>query len=731
MASSQIPGKMLKNPYVHRGPIKEPGHFYGRVEETQDLLLHTAEGQSVSSVGPRRIGKTSLLLYLCRSAQAVEPGTGPRHLFVFLDCQRKPGAGKADIYQWMWGEISKGAWWDKARSASVQSGEEFEKAVGELCDAGFELTLLIDEFELMAENSQLSTDFFTLLRGLAVAYPVSYVTSSIKPLLALKYSDRYVLSSPFFNIFQPQHLGLLKPGEAREFIIKPVQVMEDFPAYTDAEICFLFEVAGYHPALLQVACYFLFEHRVKGGEWDAQAEQEVRQKYRDAVVDHFRYAWQQLTPGQRKAMVLICTGQVDEVGRQLWTQLERQCLIYERKPFSSVLREFVLQEGMPGGALEARTSPPVSVRVPPQGRMPEEERPFQKTLKGGRVNLSFMQPNFHTESDTLNWNRTLANLRDVLAGLYLTVQDSRRVVSDAGLNPAYIAFDAKAINNWFNILREAQNRNKVQAIIKVAYGDYPENEWLALAQQGDLAAVKGPDITEDVAWKGLEDADQLEKIIGTQSTLLPIRFLEAGLLNARSVARVIRADGASGSGFLTDDNLLITCHHVLPTEDSAREAVVQFNYQKTVDGLDAPVDEFKLAPYGAFATSPAEEGDWTAVRVEGEPGKRWDTLRLTHVDPQVGDHVNIVQHPGGGPKQIALYHNVVVFVGNNRLQYLTDTLPGSSGSPVFDGDWRVVALHHSGGWLREPGSKRMYFRNEGIHVNAILEGLIAEGLRSA
>ena len=331
----------------------------------------------------------------------------------------------------------------------------------------------------------------------------------------------------------------------------------------------------------------------------------------------------------------------------------------------------------------------------------------------------------------MNWNRTLANLWDVLAGLYPTVQDSRRVVSDAGLNPAYIAFDAKAINNWFDILKEAQNHNKVQAVIEVAYGDYPENEWLALARQGDLASVKGPDITEDVAWKGLEDADQLEKIISTQSTLLSIGFLEAGLLNARSVARVIRADGASGSGFLTDDILLITCHHVLPTEDSAREAVAQFNYQKTVDGLDAPVDEFKLVPYGAFATSPAEESDWTAVRVEGEPNKRWGALRLTHVDLQVGDRVNIVQHPGGGPKQIALYHNVVVFVGNNRLQYLTDTLPGSSGSPVFDSDWRVVALHHSGGWLREPGSKRMYFRNEDIHVNAILEGLIAEGLRSA
>src|SRR6185295_12247422 len=30
------------------------------------------------------------------------------------------------------------------------------------------------------------------------------------------------------------------------------------------------------------------------------------------------------------------------------------------------------------------------------------------------------------------------------------------------------------------------------------------------------------------------------------------------------------------------------------------------------------------------------------------------------------------------------------------LWYSTDTLSGSSGSPVFSNDWLVVALHHSG-----------------------------------
>jgi V8-like Glu-specific endopeptidase len=59
---------------------------------------------------------------------------------------------------------------------------------------------------------------------------------------------------------------------------------------------------------------------------------------------------------------------------------------------------------------------------------------------------------------------------------------------------------------------------------------------------------------------------------------------------------------------------------------------------------------------------------------------------------------------------------------------LTDTLPGSSGSPVFNSSWQVVALHHSGGWLPEPGTNRVSFRNEGIHVRTLMRGLKRCGL---
>ena len=117
--------------------------------------------------------------------------------------------------------------------------------------------------------------------------------------------------------------------------------------------------------------------------------------------------------------------------------------------------------------------------------------------------------------------------------------------------------------------------------------------------------------------------------------------------------------------------------------------------------------------------------------VKGDPGAKWGTLALSPLPdgtPKPGDEVIIIQHPGGGQKQIALSHNAIAFADARRLQYLTDTLEGSSGSPVFDMTWRLIGLHHKGGWLLEPGGKQKYFRNQGIHINRVIQGLKDKGL---
>ncbi|HEY6058125.1 MAG TPA: trypsin-like peptidase domain-containing protein [Candidatus Limnocylindrales bacterium] len=315
-------------------------------------------------------------------------------------------------------------------------------------------------------------------------------------------------------------------------------------------------------------------------------------------------------------------------------------------------------------------------------------------------------------------------LREALARLYPTVDTSRRIVEQAGIDSINIGFDANARTNWFKIFDEARKHDAaIDRIVGEALVEYPDNETLKRWTEGTVSppVLEGPEPRE---WFGPKAAPQLEKLMGPTSSLVPISYLELGLIKARSVVKVRRADSQSGSGFLTADNVLVTNHHVLPDAATARGAVALFNYQASVSGLAVEPDERSLMPDEFFRTSP--EDDWAAVRVAGSPNVAWGALDLPAPNVNVGDRVNIIQHPNGEPKQISFFSNVVVFVGGGRVQYLTDTEPGSSGSPVFDRAWNVVALHHSGGWLTEPGAKaatKEYYRNEGILIDVVKAGI--------
>ena len=71
---------------------------------------------------------------------------------------------------------------------------------------------------------------------------------------------------------------------------------------------------------------------------------------------------------------------------------------------------------------------------------------------------------------------------------------------------------------------------------------------------------------------------------------------------------------------------------------------------------------------------------------------------------------------------------------NKRLRYRNNTKPGSSGSPVFDMNWNLVALHH-GGYptkrdlekLKEEGKPVPDGFNQGIPVNLTNDFVVSKG----
>jgi hypothetical protein len=117
--------------------------------------------------------------------------------------------------------------------------------------------------------------------------------------------------------------------------------------------------------------------------------------------------------------------------------------------------------------------------------------------------------------------------------------------------------------------------------------------------------------------------------------------------------------------------------------------------------------------------------DYSMCRVNGSPGDLFGHVDLSvRTDPSVNDYVSIIQHPMGGPKQVSLTDNKVSAVFGDKVQYASDTEPGSSGAPVFNQSWQLAALHHAGGGLAGPDGQK-YFTNEGVLIGSIISDAAA------
>ncbi|GAA2107471.1 DNA/RNA non-specific endonuclease [Actinomadura alba] len=217
----------------------------------------------------------------------------------------------------------------------------------------------------------------------------------------------------------------------------------------------------------------------------------------------------------------------------------------------------------------------------------------------------------------------------------------------------------------------------------------------------------------------------LERVIQT-SDLLGVGYLEGGATAARAVGRINIRDERGhlvgyGTGSLVSPELLLTNHHVLTDARTAEHSGIEFDYQDGVDGRPLPPRAFALDPERFFLADP--ELDIAVVAVKASPAELtpfgFNRLVASEGKTIVGDFVTIIQHPRGEKKQVALRENRIVDVLEAFLHYETDTEPGSSGSPVFNDQWEIVALHHASVPAPEHGELGGIV-NEGTRVSRLL-----------
>ncbi len=341
----------------------------------------------------------------------------------------------------------------------------------------------------------------------------------------------------------------------------------------------------------------------------------------------------------------------------------------------------------------------------------------------------------------------------------LTARDRKARAVDllceaADLDLSRIDLQGEAENIWFSVLTEAHNMGRIARLLDAATKRWPDDVALqqlareaapvpssALVKQFDAPAlaVSAHVVVTVMAEAPGDPRDPLQK------ALSDLHIADAAQWNtcfhaAMGRVAVVRTGAqGSGTGFLIGPDLVLTNWHVVKcvadSKVAASDVVVRFDYARDADGGADAFTDVRLAAEWLADHAPWSVADVTANATELPKPDELDFAVLRLARPigseqrggavrgwvalpeetklSLGQSVLILQHPDGHPLRLA-FDGVLSVNGNQtRVRYRTNTLPGASGSPCFDQNWTLLALHHAG----DPRLAPLY--NEGIPAAAI------------
>lgn len=277
-APASDPGALATNPF-NPWQVATAPRFFGR----DDLLraLHTAldEKRSVSLVGDRRIGKSSLLQVWKTQAESL-----------------------GRVVRWLSGELTEAASctaFIRAITAETIAEEDAECAANALAKWAEQFAvlpplILLDEAE--AVLACLPHRFFERLRGLVGERKLCVVLATARPVDQI-YQDLN-RTSPFMNLLEMRRVGLLEQAAAENMLAMGNAVFDDGQREQ------MRRWAGRHPYFLA-----LFGRRLWEACRDGMAMDEVLEMLNDDAAPILRQLWQTLGNSERTALNRIADGE--------------------------------------------------------------------------------------------------------------------------------------------------------------------------------------------------------------------------------------------------------------------------------------------------------------------------------------------------------------------------------------------------------------------------------------
>ena len=269
------------NPFFTGGAVP-PELFVGRASAL--TLIKTRLGgrslQSVSVVGERRIGKSSLLRYVREKAADL---LDTRPIVVYLDLMKGYCHTRAGFTKALRRELATALGREPWPAAEDADPSTLSFALEDLSKAGARIILCLDEVDELTKRRAEFDDLLEELRAAGQMGQIGLLTGSAHPLADLCRNDKLI--SPFFNIFIQEMLGLLDEAEWQSLVRSQMTV-------TDDELKGIERLAAGHPCYTQIAATRLWDAKHDGEtDWEKLALADVK--------PHWAAQWEHLTPAEQ------------------------------------------------------------------------------------------------------------------------------------------------------------------------------------------------------------------------------------------------------------------------------------------------------------------------------------------------------------------------------------------------------------------------------------------------
>jgi cellulose biosynthesis protein BcsQ len=284
------------NPFDYGTPVP-PERFYGRHRVIADVKnrIGAISAQCINIVGLQGSGKTSLFRYIQERSE-VFCQREQKPLIVTLDLQDKKFHTPEGILEGLRRGITKLTGTEPWLRNDNDDPFEVEDGLQALCDRGYRLIVMLDEFERIGARLEEFQDWGEDWRAKASAGLLTMVIASIRPLGEIY--NPLGLTSPFGNIFSTTILGSLEEDTWQQLIRDGFSQGGKGEALPEI-LQWIDGLAGGLPFYTQMAASLLWQY---GDCTQAQSE------FIFQAAKHFRKLWHNLTLSECQILKNIVNG---------------------------------------------------------------------------------------------------------------------------------------------------------------------------------------------------------------------------------------------------------------------------------------------------------------------------------------------------------------------------------------------------------------------------------------